>query len=60
MRPFEPAPVRAPAAPPPPNGEHRWPQLPDPAPPAAPGADVEAALRAWEHRRRVDREQAAL
>ena len=37
---------------------HPWPELPPPLDP--PDSDVEAALRAWEHQRRLDREQTRL
>jgi len=37
---------------------HPWPELPPPL--AEPDSDVEAALRAWEHRRRLDFEQTRL
>jgi hypothetical protein len=37
---------------------HPWPELPPPL--DQPDGDVEAALRAWEHQRRLDREQTRL
>jgi len=39
-------------------GVHPWPELPPPL--DRPDSDVEAALRAWEHLRRVDLEQTRL
>jgi hypothetical protein len=38
--------------------KHPWPELPPPLDPA--DSDVEAALRAWEHQRRIDHEQTRL
>jgi hypothetical protein len=37
---------------------HPWPELPPPT--AQPDVDLDAALRAWERERRLDREQAGL
>jgi hypothetical protein len=39
-------------------GVHPWPELPPPL--DRPDSDVEAALRAWEHQRRLDLEQTRL
>jgi hypothetical protein len=37
---------------------HPWPELPPPL--DQPDSEVEAALRAWEHQRRLDHEQTRL
>jgi hypothetical protein len=39
-------------------GKHPWPELPPPL--DQPDSEVEAALRAWEHQRRLDHEQTRL
>jgi hypothetical protein len=39
-------------------GKHPWPELPPPL--EEPDGEVEAALRAWEHQRRLDHEQTRL
>jgi hypothetical protein len=39
-------------------GVHPWPELPPPL--DGPDSDVEAALREWEHQRRLDHEQTRL
>ena len=64
-RPSPPEPSVAPVSPPdrraePPSeaGVHPWPELPPPL--DQPDGDVEAALRAWEHQRRLDLEQTRL
>jgi hypothetical protein len=57
--PVEPRPTRTPPAEPLPSTDvHPWPELP--APIDHDDSDVEAALRAWEHQQRLDREQTRL
>jgi hypothetical protein len=64
-RPAPPEPSAAPVPPPRRRAEplseagvHPWPELPPPL--DQPDSDVEAALRAWEHQRRLDLEQSRL
>jgi hypothetical protein len=56
---IEPTPTRRSRAEPFPAVELPWPELPPPLD-TADDDEVEAALRAWEHRRRIDREQTRL
>jgi hypothetical protein len=54
----EPRPTQSPAEPLTDVDVHPWPELPPPL--DHDDSDVEAALRAWEHQQRLDREQTRL